>query len=246
MLRISYLLLFLVTTQLTSFVCAASGHIIGDIDTLCQERTIILLGESHHEPDSQMLFLLLVRHYVEQGDRVYVGLEIPADKQTQLDDALVGGRNFSFISPIILHDQYKEMIHALGDMEGEIAVQAIDAGDSEPSRDVSMSKNIQSAASSGKYDKILVLVGNVHVIKNIQWHRDITSTQQYFAGHLLNVGLNPCSVQQLFRARGGTSRLVRTNTKVGASLALEVIFHVNHRESMEGSGICDAVVEWKY
>jgi hypothetical protein len=192
-----------------------------------------------------MLFLHLVRHYVEQDDRVYVGLEIPADKQTQLDDALAGGREFSFISPIILHDQYEEMIHALGGVEGEITVQAIDAAEDEPIRDASMSKNIQSAVYSGKYDKILVLVGNVHVIKNIQWHKDIKRTGQYFAGHLLKVGLNPCSVQQLFRARGETSLLVRTDTKEGASLALEVISPVNHSKNMEGSDICDAVVEWK-
>jgi hypothetical protein len=245
MFRLPCLLLFLVTTQLTSIVCAASGHIIEDIATLCQDRTIILLGETHHEPDSQMLFLHLVRHYVEQGDTVYVGLEIPADKQTQLDDALAGGRDFSFISPIILHDQYEEMIHALGGVEGEITVQAIDAGESEPIRDASMSRKIQSAVYSGKYDKILVLVGNVHVIENIQWHKDITRTGQYLAGHLLKVGLHPCSVQQLFRPRGETSLLVRTDTKEGASLALEVISPVNHSKNMDGSDICDAVVEWK-
>lgn len=78
------------------------------------------------------------------------------------------------------------MIHALGGAEGEITVEAIDAGESEPIRDVSMSRNIQSAVSSGKYDKILLLAGNVHVIKNIQWHKDTTSTRQYFAGYLLN------------------------------------------------------------
>jgi hypothetical protein len=90
-----------------------------------------------------------------------------------------------------------------------------------------------------------VLVGNVHVIEKIQWHKDITRTGQYFAGHLLKVGLNPCSVQQFFRARGGTSLLVRTDTKEVASLALEVISPVNHSKNMEGSDICDAVVEWK-
>jgi hypothetical protein len=133
----------------------------------------------------------------------------------------------------------------LGCVEGEITVQAIDAGEDAPIRDASMSKNIQSAVYSGKYDKILVLVGNVHVIKNIQWHKDIRSTQQYFAGHLLKVGLNPCSVQQLFRARGETSFLVRTDTKEGASLAMEVISPVNHSKNMEGSDVCDAFVEWK-
>ena len=172
------LLLFLITTLTASIAQSASTNTIDALATLCQDRTIILLGEPHHEPNSQILFLDLVRHYVERGDRVYVGLEVPADKQTQLDDALAGGRDFSFISPIILHDQYEEMIHALGGVEGEITVQAIDASESEPIRDASMSRNVQSAVYSGKYDKILVLVGNVHVIQNIQWHKDITSTRR--------------------------------------------------------------------
>lgn len=205
----------------------------------------MLLGETHHEPDSQMIFLHLVRHFVEKGERVYVGLEIPTDKQTQLDDALAGGKDFSFISPIILHDQYEEMIHILGGMGGDVTVRAIDASKSELTRDTAMSRNILSAVSSGKYDKILVLVGNVHVIENIQWHKDITSSHKYFAGHLIEVGLNPCSIQQFFRGKGKRPHLIRTDTKEGASLALEVIYPVNHSENMEGSDVCDAVVEWK-
>ena len=135
------------------------------------------------------------------------------------------------------------MIHALGGMEGDLTVQAIDAGEVEPVRDAAMSRNIVSAASSGKYDTLLVLVGNVHVIQNIQWHKDITRTGKYLAGHLLEAGINPCSVQQLFRPEGETPVLVRTDTKEGALLALEVIYPVNHSRNMEGSDVCDAVVE---
>ncbi|MFT5731163.1 MAG: hypothetical protein ACI8PB_005358 [Desulforhopalus sp.] len=239
------LLLFLITTLTASIAQSASTNTIDALATLCQDRTIILLGEPHHEPNSQILFLDLVWHYAEQDDRVYVGLEIPSDKQIKLDDALTGGSDFSFISPIILHDQYKEMIHALGGMEGDVTVQAIDAGEVEPVRDAAMSRNILSALSSGKYDKILALVGNVHVIKNIQWDKDITSTGKYLAEHLLEAGLNPCSVQQLFRVKRGAPVLVRTDTKEGALLALEVIYPVDHSNNMEGSDVCDAVVEWK-
>ena len=89
------------------------------------------------------------------------------------------------------------------------------------------------------------MVGNVHVIEKIQWHKDITSPGKYFAGHLLGVGLNPCSVQQLFKNKGGTPLLVKTDTKEGASLAMKVIDPVNHSEDMSGADVCDAVVEWK-
>ena len=153
MFKHSFQLLLFLVTLFASVAHSASTNTREAISTLCQDSSTILLGEAHHEPDSQMLFLDLVWHYVEQSERVYIGLEIPAEKQTQLNDALAGGSDFSFISPIILHDQYKEMIHALGDMEGDITVQAIDAGEVEPVRDAAMSRNILSALSSGKYDK---------------------------------------------------------------------------------------------
>jgi hypothetical protein len=137
------------------------------------------------------------------------------------------------------------MIHDLGAMGGDITVQAIDAYEIEPVRDEAMSRKIVSAASSGKYDIILVLVGNVHVIQNIKWNKDNPSTRKYLAGYLLETGINPCSIQQLFRPKGKTSVLVKTNTKKGALLALEVIYYVNHSNNMKGPDICEAVVEWK-
>jgi hypothetical protein len=239
------LLLFLITTLTASVAYSTTTNTTEAIATLCQDHSIVLLGETHQEPDSQVLFFDLTRHYVKRGDSVYVGLEIPSDEQLKLDDALAGGSDFSFLYPIIQHDQYNQMIHDLGGMEGNLTVQAIDAGDAEPVRDAAMNRNILSAVSSGKYDKILVLVGNTHVIKNIQWHKDITSTRRYLAGHLLEAGINPCSIQQLFRVRRGTPILVRTDTKKGASLALEGISSVNHNNNMEGSDVCDAVVEWQ-
>jgi hypothetical protein len=174
-----YLLIFLATIPVTSLADSRDISTQLSISSLCQHSPIVLLGETHHMPDSQLLFVDLVQLYVEQSYTVYVGLEIPADKQPQLDDALAGGSDFSLISPIILHAQYKEMIHALGRMKGNIKVHAIDAGDDEQDRDIAMSRNLVSAIFSRKYDNFLELVGNIHVIKNIQWLEGLEKTEVF-------------------------------------------------------------------
>ena len=78
------LLLFLITTLTASVAHSTTTNTTEAIATLCQDRSIVLLGEIHQEPDSQVLFLDLIRHYVKRGDRVYVGLEIPSDEQIDL------------------------------------------------------------------------------------------------------------------------------------------------------------------
>jgi hypothetical protein len=73
----------------------------------------------------------MVQHYINNGKRVLVGLEIPADKQIELDNALfAGGIDFSFIPSTIDHSAYRDMIHTLGKMKGSV-IQAIDARENE-------------------------------------------------------------------------------------------------------------------
>jgi hypothetical protein len=81
MFKLSFqLLVFLVTTLVASVAHSTSTNTTVAISTIRKDRAIILLGEAYHEPDSQVLFLDLIRHYIKQSDSVYVGLEIPADK----------------------------------------------------------------------------------------------------------------------------------------------------------------------
>ncbi len=117
----------------------------------------------------------------------------------------------------------------------------------EDDRDKATSTNIKTALDSEKYEKILVLVGNNHVIQNIQWHEDLGKRdKKYLAGHLIADGVDVCSLQQLFSdSSSGNSVLVKSDTERGSALAMEVIKYVNHSDSMIGRGVSDAVVEWR-
>lgn len=222
--------------------------IIEDVSTLCKNKSIILLGERHQQPNSQKLFIQLVQHYIHNRNRVLVGLEIPADKQIELDNALAGGTDFSFIHSTIDHSAYRDMIHTLGTMKGNVIIQAIDAREDDVFRDKAMSRNLLSAQASGEYDKILVLVGSLHAVKNITWIEGLNLDKQYLAGNLIAGGEDPCSVFQLFKAKAkGADKpvFVKIDTDKGSLLAMEVIKPMNHSDKMIGVDVGDAVVEWK-
>jgi len=229
---------------------ASITAITEDISTLCKDKTIVLLGERHQQPNSQKLFIQLVQHYLNNGKRVFVGLEIPADEKIELDNALfAGGTDFSFIPSTIDHTAYRDMIHTLGKMKGRVTVQAIDAREEDVFRDKAMSRNLLSALASGEYDKILVLVGNLHAVKNITWIEDLNLNKQYLAGNLIGSGgEGPCSVFQLFRVGDGDDKkpvLMKIDTVKGSSLAMEIIKSVNHSDKMTGVDVGDAVIEWE-
>jgi uncharacterized iron-regulated protein len=224
---------------------ATTSEIANKITKLCTDSPVILLGEEHKQPQSQKLFLDLVRHYNQGGSNVFVGLEIPADQQDKLDAALSGGEtDYSFLYPVIDHPAYRDMIRSLGEMQ-DITVKAIDARDDEDNRDLAMSRNIQSELSFRKYDKILVLVGNNHTIKNIKWHEDLSDQdKKYLAGYLIGDGVDVCSIQQEYDSGDGDSELIVKGDGRFSQLAMEGIKWVNHSDKMSADDVCDGVVKW--
>ena len=92
----------------------------------------------------------------------------------------------------------------------------------------------------------MVLVGNLYAVRNIQWHEDLNSEKQYFAGELIAGGLYPSSIQQLFRKTSSKPVLVESGTDQFPALVLEVIHSVNeHSETMTGENVADGIVEWR-
>lgn len=246
-------ILFLIIPLITIILFPLLTHsvtttdIAQSISSLCQKSPIILLGEQHQQPNSQKLFLDLIRHYGQDGDNVFVGLQLPADKQLNMEFTMLGATDFSYIPSTIDHPAYREMIYSFGAMKKNVTVKAIDAGDDEDNRDLAMSKNLQTALDSGKYKKILVLVGNNHVIKSIKWHEDLGDRdKKYLAGYLINDGIDVCSIAQLLKDTADDyAVLVNTGTVRASELAMAVIRWVNHNDSMVGGGVFDPVVEWQ-
>lgn len=95
------------------------------------------MGEKHQLPDSQKLLLAIVNKWTDQNKKIFIGLEIPRDKQEPLNSALPGTPlPTGTISTIIDHPAYREMIRALGSFP--VTVKAIDAIPEDASRDHTM------------------------------------------------------------------------------------------------------------
>lgn len=225
-----------------------TGTIAKEILVACQEKEVILLGESHQNPKSQKLFLSLVDDLASQGKRVFVGLEISREQQGNLDALLSdpGASNDRIILYHALdHKAYREMLTKLGFYaRAGVDVRAVDATKEDKNRDVTMSRNIAAAVRSEKYDAVVMLVGNLHTIKKMRWHPDSGASSRYLAERLGDAGVDVCSVMQKFPVGKGTPVVFTGSSPKGAAIAMDVIRNTYHAEDMSGENVADIVVGW--
>ena len=187
----------------------------------------------------------VVQYYTSKYNNVFLGLEIPSDQQSELNQVLAGSNDFSFIHPIIRHLAYEEMLKTLRGLNKNITIRAIDAREEQVGRDTVMYRNIMLALSSKQHDKIIVLTGNNHTIKDIKWHKDVQSQEQFLAGKIIMSGGNPCSIRQLFTKPNGNPMFIKNDTESANTKAMEAIQHTNHSDEMTGDLVCDAIIEWR-
>ncbi|MBB5349557.1 hypothetical protein JWG42_14425 [Desulfoprunum benzoelyticum] len=214
----------------------------------CQGKGVLVLGERHQHPESQELFLAMIENQIGQGRRVFVGLEISGDQQGNLDALLadpVSVKDDVQLYHAIDHPAYREMLRRLGRYaHAGVDVRAIDAAEEDKDRDVTMSRNVVAAVRSGKYDVVLVLVGNNHAIKKMKWHSDSGSSTRYLAERLVDDGLNVCSVMQRFTGQEGGPVVVSGRSLEKDALIMDLIRSIYHAEDMTGDGVADVVVGW--
>jgi len=214
----------------------------------CRGKEVLLLGETHQNPESQDLFLALVENQVGQGHRVFVGLEISRDQQDNLDALFadpVSAKNEIQLYHAIDHKAYREMLAKLGAYaRAGVDVRAIDATNEDKDRDVTMSRNVAAAVRSGEYDVILVLVGNLHTIKRMKWHPDSGATSRYLAERLLDSGFDVCSVMQRFAGQESGPVVISGRSPEKNVLVMDIIRNTYHAEDMTGEGVADVVVSW--
>lgn len=91
---------------------------------------------------------------------------------------------------------------------------------------------------------LVILVGNIHGIKNIVWAPELSDNPQYLAGRLIQEGVKVFTVMQYWDEGTEQPRLVHTDMPYGASLAMKVIDPVNYGDKMTGRDCADAVLVW--
>lgn len=165
---------------------------------------VVILGEHHRRPGSHRLFLELVEDFVARGERIDVGLEIPADRQADLDAALQGAESCGGIAhPIIDCTSYHQLIRGLGKLVASgapVTVTALDAPlGSRQDRDAAMAGRVEAALSSGAFDRVLILAGNLHALKRIPWATGLRPPGETLAERLDERGIGVVSVLQQFQ-----------------------------------------------
>ena len=123
-------------------------------------------------------------------------------------------------------------------------IRAIDAPPRVKDRDGTMCCNVLVAIDSGQYDRLVILVGNIHGIKHIVWAPEVSNNPQYLAGRLIQEGVKAFTVMQYWGEETEQPRLISTTTPQGSALVMKVIDPVNHGSKMTGCDVADAVVVW--
>lgn len=246
LLRIVFLVALITAVAVVPFFFQPSIYdkLAAEISNICQDKEVIILGEKHHHPSSQKLLLAIVNKWVNQDKNVFVGLEIPRDKQELLNSALSGNSLLAgTISPIIDHPAYREMLRELGSLP--VTVKAIDAAADDAGRDQAMEIAMLPVIQSNEYNQVLILVGNLHAIKLMKWHPNTGHSKlenQYLAGRLVQKGINVCSVVQDFSQHTDTPRILTTKSQKGSTAAKRVIESTYHDDDMSGENVADAVI----
>jgi hypothetical protein len=179
-----------------TFTLSASEHkIYSDPRLYVLERLkssdIVFLGMTHRKP----LLLEFIRDLLPTLHEVgvtHLGLEIPCDQQRSLDRFLDTGES---LEQIMLHTQiecveYRDLLRAIRrlDEAKRPAVIALDLPttslfSSKISRDEWMARSIKKLFND-RGVKVFVVVGNLHVIKNIKWEDKVMNPHGFIPSYL--------------------------------------------------------------
>lgn len=175
------------------------------IAAACQGASVVILGERHQESEGHALFLDLVDAFASRGDRLVVGLEIGSDRQADLEAAGVGPWPSDGLVPASIDSpSYRDLVRALLGLAARkgsrLKVRAIDTPrGSDRDRDAAMASQIDADLHSGACDRVVVLAGNLHALKDVPWAPEVRTPTAKLAGLLAKQGVGVASVVQQFK-----------------------------------------------
>ena len=184
-----------------TFTLSASEHkIYSDPRLYVLEKLkpsdIVFLGMTHRRPPLLEFVRDLLPRLHEVGV-THLGLEIPCDQQRSIDRFLDTGES---LDQIVLHPQiecveYRNLLRAIRrlDKARRPKVVALDLSttslfSSKVSRDEWMARSIEGLFRS-RGVKVFVVVGNLHVIKDIEWEDKVIDPHGFISSYLFK--LNP-------------------------------------------------------
>nr|MDP4523068.1 hypothetical protein [Methylomarinum sp. Ch1-1] len=167
------------------------GQIHGHLNP--EPNSITFIGESHQRPESVRLFRSMINEHLKQGDCLTVALEIASNQQDTIEKIGRDGVTAADIdiAPAIDHQAYRDMLDSLAALRNAgacLSLVAIDAGfGNKMRRDEWMA--MQLAKRAGE-TPILVLLGNLHTLKRVNWDPAMVEYSPYAAEILASEGEN--------------------------------------------------------
>ena len=143
------------------------------IHSKLSNHDIVFLGTKHRQPRILNFIAELIPSLKELGV-THIGLEISSDQQGNIDTYMETGEGLSEIQivPQIDCPEYRNLFTVLRDSGGPRPV-AIDLSKSEYKGDISrdewMSMSLLKVLRGTPSAKILVVVGNLHTLKTLDW-----------------------------------------------------------------------------
>ena len=180
---------FIAATGISSFI--PTSEPMSFVLEKAEQHDVVLLGTTHRQQRILQFISKLIPRLHESGI-THIGLEISSDQQENLNRFMNTGTGLSNIRIFEGIDctGYRHLLDMI--RKSSLVPVALDLPKSKwrgnYTRDHWMAKRISETFSAARGVKMLVVVGNLHVLKRVEWQ--VTSIQDQFIRYHLDQ-LNP-------------------------------------------------------
>ena len=184
-------LICVILVTLSPALCAADDKLFPPaeyIQSKLQQSDIVFLGTRHKQPEILAFIAELIPKLKDNGV-TQLGVEIPSDQQDQIDIFMKTGNGLDDVQfhAQVDHPDYRNLFHVLRISDGPTAI-AIDlpyakiGGDI--SRDEWMAQSILKVFNDDSSAKMLVIVGNLHTLKKLEWEDYVPIKRKSIREHI--------------------------------------------------------------
>lgn len=213
--------------------------------------SVTIIGETHKHPESLMFFQSLISDHLKLNKCLTIGLEIASNQQTIIEKIKQGRAVVSDIEipPMIDHPAFRKMINELIKLQINnecLKIIAIDAGDDiDLRRDEWMAINLANQIGAAP---VLVLLGNLHSLKRVDWDLSMSKGSPFVAEILSSQGYNIKTYPQIWTDEtcDDQKRFIKTDREESLYLLNNnYISILNAFEYKTAIGVIDGVILWE-
>jgi len=181
-------LIVLSVMSLWAFQTQANSSVVEQIADTLESHSVTVIGEIHRRKESIELFKQVAISALKAGRCLSLAFEIESGQQVNLEAVLQGQQTASsvHIAAVIDHPALRHLLGEIGQWHRDglcVSILAVDGAiQGALSRDKSMFLTIKQHISE---TPILLLVGSVHTLFNLQWSENVRDSVNPYLGGML-------------------------------------------------------------